>query len=101
MSANCLFLFINWGFSFWRYALSPDFIPLHYNIYFGFDRFGPRGDIFLFPSLATVVLLVNLLIVGRVFGRDNFWTLVFLGLTLFLQAVFLGSLLLVTLKNIS
>ncbi|MEK7164542.1 MAG: hypothetical protein AAB779_01205, partial [Patescibacteria group bacterium] len=60
-----------WFFSVWRWRLSPDFIPLHYTVYFGFDRFGPKSDIFLFPTLGSVLLGLNWLVVGVLFRRNS------------------------------
>lgn len=36
------------------------FIPLHYNIYLGIDRFGPWYQIFILPVIGGVILLLNL-----------------------------------------
>lgn len=36
------------------------FIPLHYNVYLGVDRFGPVRDLFFLPALGFFFLLVNL-----------------------------------------
>lgn len=99
--ANIATALVNWGLSAWRYRLSPDYIPLHYTVYFGFDRFGPRLDIFLFAALATIILGINFFILKEVLAKFEFWSLIFLGLTLFLQIVLLGVPLLVTLKSLA
>ena len=41
-------------------ASEQPFIPLHYNVYLGVDRFGPLRDLFLLPALGLFFLLVNL-----------------------------------------
>ncbi len=41
------------------------FIPLHYNIYLGIDRFGPWYRIFILPILGLIMLILNLLLASR------------------------------------
>jgi hypothetical protein len=36
------------------------FIPLHYNVYLGVDRFGPVRDLFFIPAIGLAFLLLNL-----------------------------------------
>lgn len=36
-----------------------DIVPLHYNIYFGLDSFGPSKNFFVFPQISFIVFLVN------------------------------------------
>ncbi|MBU1705553.1 hypothetical protein KKG19_02395, partial [Patescibacteria group bacterium] len=38
-----------------------DFLPLHYNIYFGIDRFGPWYYIFVPAALGGTLLIINLI----------------------------------------
>jgi hypothetical protein len=38
------------------------FIPLHYNIFFGIDQFGPWTSVFVLPLIGFVCLLINLLV---------------------------------------
>ncbi|MDP1709965.1 MAG: hypothetical protein Q8L21_03695 [Candidatus Komeilibacteria bacterium] len=89
-----------WLFSVWRVYLSPDFIPLHYTVYFGFDRFGPRSDIFLFPTLGTVILGLNLAVSLTLFRQSGLWRGLFLGITLILELILLISLMLVIFKSL-
>lgn len=98
--ANVAILLFIWFFSVWRFWLSPDFIPLHYTVYFGFDRFGPRYDIFLFPSLATVIAAANFLAAKQVRPGRHLWHKLFLTLTFLMQATLLLSLILVVLKGL-
>jgi len=42
------------------------FIPLHYNIYLGIDRFGPWGNYLILPILALVFALVNLFVASSI-----------------------------------
>lgn len=89
-----------WFFTIWRWRLSPDFIPLHYTVYFGFDRFGPKYDIFLFPTLGTVVLALNAAVSARLFHRNGLWQGLWWGVTLLLQIILFLSLLLVVFKSL-
>lgn len=99
--ANLFLLIIIWAFTVWRWRISPDFIPLHYTVFFGFDRFGPKSDIFLFPALATVLLGVNGAVGRELFSGHQLWQSLFLFLTLLLQLSLALSLLLVVLKYLA
>ena len=100
-ASNIAALAVNWALSVWRYLLSPDYIPLHYTVYFGFDRFGPRWDIFLFALLASIILGINFFVLKQVFAKVEFWSVFFLALTLLLQLILLGAPLLVTIKSLT
>lgn len=89
-----------WFFSIWRWRLSPDFIPLHYTVYFGFDRFGPKSDIFLFPTLGTVILALNWPVVNALFKRNALWQGLLWAATLVLELILLLSLMLVVFKTL-
>lgn len=94
-------LAILWIFAFWRYRISSDFVPLHYTIYFGLDRFGPKYDLFLFPSFGTVILVLNIFISRIVFADNRLWKGIALGLTFMMELILLASLVLVVLKDLS
>ena len=67
------------------------FIPLHYNIFFGIDRFGPWYFIFRLPALSLVFILVNYFLALR-FGLNNKVLFNFLViLTLVLQFILLAA----------
>lgn len=97
---NGFVILLLWTFSVWRFSLSPDFIPLHYTVYFGFDRFGPRADIFLFATLGTAILALNLAVAGAVFKSNPLWQSWWLAINLLLEIVLLFSLILVVLKRL-
>lgn len=92
---------ILWIFAFWRYRISSDFVPLHYTVYFGLDRFGPKYDLFLFPSFGTIILILNIFISRIVFEDNRLWKAVILGLTFMMELILLVSLVLVVLKDLS
>jgi len=90
-----------WFVAIWRWAISSDFIPLHYTVYFGFDRFGPRFDLFLYPVLATAIAGANASILIGFYRRERFVTRYLLVATILLE-LFLGlGFLLSVLKAIS
>ena len=94
-------LVLLWLFTAWRYRLSPDYMPLHYTIYFGFDRFGPKYDIFLFATIGAVILLVNLVIGAAMFRKDPLWQALWWGLTAFFQLILIVALVLSVLKSLA
>ena len=47
------------------------FIPLHYNIYLGIDRFGPWYNVFIFPVLGFVFLVLNLSLASQLSEFEN------------------------------
>ncbi|MBI1961621.1 MAG: hypothetical protein HYS45_02875 [Parcubacteria group bacterium] len=101
IAANALVLGLIWFVAVWRFSVSEDFIPLHYTIYFGLDRFGPKYDLFLFPTLGSVILGVNLLVSRVAFWGNYLWQGLFLGFTLLEEVVLLVSLILALLKGLS
>ncbi len=60
---SVVFLMITAALPLWRIvplAAEQPFLPLHYNIYFGVDRFGPWWHVFIPAILGSVLLIVNL-----------------------------------------
>ena len=57
-----LFLLAMWFLPIWRIVplaeLKP-FLPLHYNVYMGIDRFGPWYGAFVIPVLGTFLWIIN------------------------------------------
>lgn len=98
---NIFVLAGNWALSAWRFVISPEYIPLHYTVYFGFDRFGPKHDIFLFAALATIIFVVNIFVWRAIMLKNEFWSAFFLVLTLILQLLLLGAPWLVILKTLT
>lgn len=101
LGAACVLLVgFLWFLAVWRWRLSADFVPLHYTIYFGLDRFGPKSDLALFPTLGSVVVGVNLALSAKLFSENRFGRLVFLVATALLAATLLASFVLIILKTI-
>ncbi len=100
ISINILVLCVTWLISVWRFQVSPNFIPLHYTIYFGFDRFGPKYDLFLFPVLGTIILATNIIIMRALFKNNRLWRGLILWLTILMELILLTSLTLALLKSL-
>ncbi|MBI4122454.1 MAG: hypothetical protein HY462_00485 [Parcubacteria group bacterium] len=97
---SALVLGFVWFLAVWRWRLAADFIPLHYTIYFGLDRFGPKSDLALFPALGSVIFGVNAVLAEKLFAKNQFGRLALLALTLLLVAVLLASFVLIILKTL-
>ena len=50
-----------WILVFWQSKNLAQVIPLHYNIYFGIDSFGPWYQLFFLPAIGLAVIAVNFL----------------------------------------
>ncbi len=54
---------LNWGFSFLLYrSLGDELTVLHYNVDFGIDLVGHRGELFINPSLGLILIVLNLIL---------------------------------------
>ncbi len=78
-------------------AADQPFIPLHYNIYLGVDRFGPMRDLFFLPILGFVFLLVNLGMQTYFYKREKLLTRFFAIVTPVIQLIFLLAMALIIL----
>lgn len=47
------------------------FIPLHYNIYLGVDKFGAWTNIFFLPGLGLIILFLNSLFAVLLYNRKD------------------------------
>ncbi|HLC99785.1 MAG TPA: hypothetical protein VJC11_02365 [Patescibacteria group bacterium] len=48
-----------------------DLVSLHYNIYTGIDRIGPRAEMWLHPALACLFFLMNLFFAQRYLKKGD------------------------------
>ncbi len=76
------------------------FIPLHYNIYFGVDRFGPWYHAFVIPILGLLFLLISLIMQTHFFKKEKMLATFFAISTIFLELTFLIAMILLILLNI-
>lgn len=95
ISTNLLILIFHWFWLFFNIRFSNEVIPLHYNVYYGIDWFGPKYYLYLFPLLGTLWLLVGFLL-GIKWRRQHIVTSLFLFSYILLLNLFLiaGSFLL-------
>jgi hypothetical protein len=76
-------------------------IPLHYNIYFGVDQFGPWERLFTIPILGCIILIINTIIAIVIWPRDRVLSYAFSGVSLIAQIFLLLAMIFVTLINLS
>lgn len=68
-------LFFNalcWLLILWRLPISINWIPLHFNTFFGIDWIGPWIQIFIYPALGLAIIIINLLINILVFLKEKY-----------------------------
>lgn len=81
-------------------AEEQPYIPLHYNVYFGVDRFGPWYTIFVLPILGFIFLIINVALQVHFVSREKILTRFFAVSTVFLELIFLIAMFLIILLNI-
>ncbi len=67
------------------------FIPLHYNIYFGIDQFGPWYGVFLPAGLGAIILFINITAASMFFRTERLLALFLAWGTVAANAVLLTS----------
>jgi hypothetical protein len=75
------------------------FIPLHYNIYFGIDRFGPWNYIFILPAIGFLLLIVNVIFESIFVRREHVLSVFFAITTIIVETILFGSMMLIVLMN--
>src|SRR3989338_8057941 len=99
---SVLFTVVTFALPLWRIVPLADeqpFIPLHYNVYFGVDRFGPWYDIFILPALALVFLLINIFLQTHFFQSEKVLARIFALSTVFIEIVLAVAMFLIVLLN--
>ena len=81
-------------------AQNQPYIPLHYNIYFGIDRFGPWYFIFFPAALGAALLVINLLFELVFFRREHVLSKFFAVATVISEIILLVSVVLIVLLNL-
>lgn len=76
------------------------YVPLHYNIYFGVDQFGPWQYLFLPAAIGLGILLVNIGVQAAFSRTERMLAQFFAWTTLFLELVLCGATLLMVLLNV-
>lgn len=81
-------------------ASEQNYIPLHYNIYFGVDKFGPWYSIFVLPILGFVFIVINIALQTHFALREKLLTRIFAASTVFLEMILFVAMVLIILLNI-
>jgi hypothetical protein len=87
----------------WRIAPmvgKQDFIPLHYNIYFGIDRFGPWYYVFVPAALGFTLLVINIIFQAAFFRRESVLSYFFAIATVVVEVVLLVAMIFIVLLNL-
>lgn len=87
----------------WRIVpLSADqpFLPLHYNVYFGVDRFGAWWEVFIIPLLGLLFLAVSMYMQTRFYRLEKMLARFFSISTTVLEAGLLTAMILIVLLNL-
>ena len=98
-----LFWLASIGLLLWRIvplAQTTSFLPLHYNVYFGVDQFGPWYRVFVLPVLSFLFLGMSLIMQTRFFHREKMLARFFSVSTTVLLFVFLVATVLLVLLNL-
>lgn len=82
-----------------RISTSP-FFALHYTIYFGVDRVGAPWEIAYTPLLGTLILLVNAILISKVYIKDRLAGAFLMALTIMLEGLLLFMTFLTILLNV-
>ena len=92
-----------WFLPIWRIVplaeLKP-FLPLHYNVYMGIDRFGPWYGAFVIPVLGTFLWIINSIFEALFFQKARVLSSFFAFGTVVTEGVLLVSLIFMILLNV-
>lgn len=97
---------IVFAFAFPIWQLFPDIreriaIPLHYNIHFGVDLFGPWWLIFTFPAVGLIILILNFVMAFFLWRREKVLSYFFVSVSIITSLVALTSTIFVVLLNLT
>ncbi len=100
---SCVLWLVMFGLLWWRIVPLADenpFLPLHYNVYFGVDRFGPWYQVFALPALGLLFLFVSIIMQTVFFRKEKMLARFFSVSSVFLEVALLVATGLVVLLNI-
>ncbi len=81
-------------------AREAKFIPLHYNIYFGIDRFGKWEEMFVPAMVGFAILIVNLVVASVFFRNERMFALFSCWMTVLLETILFSATIFIVLINI-
>ena len=76
-------------------------IPLHYNVLFGVDWYGPWWFAFTLPVLGVLVLITNTIVAAAAWSRHRLLSHMLWGTSAFVTLFFLIGIIFVTLLNLT
>jgi len=71
----------------WQVKNFSNLIPLHYNIYFGIDLFGPWYRIFLLPAIGIIFLAINFFLGILLFHKEKILSYFLVGSNSLIQTI--------------
>jgi hypothetical protein len=101
--ASAVLAFLSFALPLWRVvpaARQQAFIPLHYNIYFGVDRFGPWYYVFVPAALGFTLLVMNLAFQAVFFRRERILSKFFAVATVISEIALFASVVFIVLLNL-
>jgi hypothetical protein len=84
-----LFNVITWLWLAYQSNSFPEVMPLHYNIYYGIDAYGPWFYIFMMPIVGMAILIVNFLVSMLAIRRERALSYMLVGTACATQLVIL------------
>lgn len=81
-------------------AETQEFIPLHYNIYFGVDRFGHFYQVFVLPAIGLALFIINTIFQAVFYHREHVLSYFFAVTTLIAELSLFASMVFIVLLNI-
>lgn len=81
-------------------AKSSPYIPLHYNVYFGVDRFGSWYNIFVLPALGLLFFLLNTMLQMHFFRSEKMLSRFLAISTVLIELIFVIAMMLIILLNL-
>lgn len=69
----------SWLWLFFKVPRNIDQVFLHYNILFGVDKIGERGEVYYTPLIGLAIMAVNFIIAWIIYKKDWFFSYTLLG----------------------
>lgn len=67
--ASALISIFLWLYTYRQYQGATDLVPLHYTIYFGIDLIDDKTKLFTYPTIGSIILIVNS-VLARIFRKE-------------------------------
>ncbi|MFH1404592.1 MAG: hypothetical protein ABIH21_00645 [Patescibacteria group bacterium] len=100
---SVIFLILTVLMPVWRIiplSAHQQFIPLHYNVFFGIDQFGPWQYVFVIPVIGLIVFIINSTLQVKVLQKDIFLAQIIGVTTTVVEMIFFTAMFFIILLNI-